>query len=49
MTHEFPIAREGRASSLTHIIEVLGCETGTDRFGSTVSHISCTSCIDRQD
>ena len=42
-------AREGRASSSTHRIGVLGCETGTDRFGSTVNHISCTSCVDRQD
>ena len=37
------------ASSSTHRIEFLGCGTGTDRFRSTVSHISCTSCIDRQD
>ena len=43
------IALEGRASSSTHRIEVLGCGTGTDRFRSTVSHISCTSYIDRQD
>ena len=48
-THEFPIAHEGRASSSTHRTEVLGCETGTDRFRSIVSHISGMSCSDRQD
>ena len=45
-------------SSLSHVrvvhlprlrIEVLGCGIGTDRFRGTVSYISCTSCIDRQD
>ena len=48
-THEFPIALEGHASSSTHRTEVLGCEIGTNRFRSIVSHISGMSCSDRQD
>ena len=44
-----------RAVHLPRLIELRslggggGGETGTDRFKSPVSHISCTSCIDRQD